>query len=248
MNRALTVLVIAVFLPAVVWGYGAASGSGGNAAETRRPENPPRAEMRGAYFEAIRAYREYLLNRRTCGSNFYDGITEEYYYIRMRISDHVAFGEPGSAFALVDMDDDGIPELHVNASMYNAFSYKDGDIVAQYGLSADTVLLDNRAFYTRDWAFGNRFEYIEFDPFDYSNRFVFNYPKEYRSGGYYEVRDGDFWTTKYVHPSDKEEYERVTGSYTEFAKNDDMMPWTDYAEWSRSHEDEYDFREGSPNG
>jgi hypothetical protein len=193
------------------------------------------------FFVAVQAYRAYLLNLRGA-----EGVVP-------RITDLASYGEPGSAFTLIDMDDDGIPELHVRGEGgYCVFGYKDEKISLWAKFESDTVLLHNRAFFTHDWKNENTYEYNEFDFRDTekgriaTNKFKFRYSDYAGIQRYGTGRNGvlESWETV-----SREEYERVTGPYTEFAENNsDMIPWTDYEAWSKSNADEYAFPGKSPFG
>jgi hypothetical protein len=168
-ERAKTLVVCIVLILATCAGYrlgtqeqsvAAESKVLSDAAEDRQPEEGLFADkvaettrvgpdFENAYFKALRAYRAYLLNQRSIANGAYFG--------------QIFMVKPPK-FALIDMNDDGIPELHVRGGGgYCVFGYADGKITLWAKFGPDTLLLNNRAFYTHDWQNGNTYEYNEPD-------------------------------------------------------------------------------------
>jgi hypothetical protein len=204
--------------------------SAGGTAQTEDTETRTGPEFGNMYSEAVRAYREYLLNRRSVvGYGAYS----------LQISRLIAFGHSGE-FVLIDMDDDGIPELHLKTGdHYYIFGYENEGVFLWEDAMSNTELLHNRALYTKPWnkEEGN-FWYAEYDH-DGGRKYTFKVKGE--SGRLY-IDGSALWAygiNDNLKDATKAEIDKISAPYTEFAKNRDMIPWTDYKEWVENRKDEY---------
>jgi hypothetical protein len=193
--------------------------------EEEAPKTQTAPDFYNGYCEAIKAYREYLLNRRTIDSHPFYG-----QFIRVLPSE----------FTLIDMDDDGIPELHIQGILkrYSVFSFTDGKLrwFIDMERSGETALLHNRALYTQPWPWDgvkNSFQYIDRNGHSFK---VFGdkmYGGEEISWSYIINGEG------HGKDASEEEIDKMSEPYREFAKNSDMIPWTGHPEFFQSNKDEF---------
>jgi len=181
--------------------------------------------------QAIKAYREYLLGQRTC-ENWDEAF---YLYRTTNISN--------CEFTLIDINNDGIPELHFRARHYTIFSYQDGQVFKVYSTFKDAELLNNRAVYSDHWAHRRPTsamrQYIEFGE-DFQPHFsiFFDHDDEIGEGVYRIMYKEQNRATRVQ----KGEYEAITSPIVDYCtdpKNYDMIPWVNFGEWLLENADEY---------
>jgi len=181
------------------------------------------------YSQACSAYREFLLGQRTDdrGSLLY----YEYY----------TYDTYESEFTFVDINNDGIPELHFRSSNYNIYTYRNGLVIMVNSFSRYAELLNNLAVYSDFWDRNPQTEatrrYVEFGEdlkpcfsldFDYDN-----ISEIYRVA--YLNQDVPIYITK-------DEFIAITSpiiTYCTDPKNYDTIAWINYGEWLGKHKDEY---------
>jgi len=174
---------------------------------------------------AREAYRELLLGIRTCTEGI--GIFSN--------CGNYPFDE--SEFTIIDINHDGIPELHFRARYYEIYTYYDDEIRFVDGYPRETELLNNLAIYTEYWAHNNEGSkaryYIEFSStLEYS---------------YYLFFEEDAWNKRYriSRLADTEplyiayeDFAEITSPIIEYCidtKNHDMISWTNYKDWLESN-------------
>jgi hypothetical protein len=182
-----------------------------------KPEEASAPTFENTYSEALGAYRDLLLNKTP--DRIYDihNVPQE--------------------FAIVDMDDDGTPELLMKGFDFDVMTYENGYIIGWGGAPGAGELLNNRAVFTESWRWDG-FMYTEFDKTGHTSYFR-----------HFLNRSGEWHYSEKVMPigSDtpenevtEEEYNRLFAPYREFMESGaDMIPWTDYDEWIKAHPDEY---------
>ena len=196
-------------------------------------------KLTNEYSQACNAYREFLLGQR----NDEDGQPLFYEYKTRIVGNCESTLVANADFTLIDINGDGIPELHFRANHYCIYSYRDGQVFKAYACSQDARLLNNLAVYSDFWDRNHEEEatrsYVELGKdlqlcfslnFDFGNDI-------YRIGyNQYSYNQNEL---KYL---SKEEFEAITLpvlTYCTDSKNYDMIPWVDYGKWLFEHVDEY---------
>jgi len=183
------------------------------------------------YAEACEAYRKFLLGHSKSDIN-----ETIYRYC----------GWPENAdFKLVDVNADGIPELHFRGGrVYTMFSYGDGGIFTVTSCPREAELMNNLAVYYNYWPMNHSAAstqgYFELDEnlekqfsifFDYDDRGEISF---------YRIAYNDDQYDKQLRVS-KDEFEEIVNPYLEYCTNPanyDLISWTNYGEWLLQHEDE----------
>ena len=201
------------------------------------PESPA-PKFDNEYSEVYNAYREFLLGQR--GATFNNPgylLFYEYY----------TFGAVNSEFALVDINADGIPELHFRSRGYTIFSYRDGEVFVVDGFQRKAQLMNNLAVYTDYWAHNGVTEatrtYTKFgSDLQPCFKMYFDYSDE---SGIFRIAYND-QEMMYV---TKQDFGAITApviSYCTDPKNYDMISWTNFGEWLEKNIEEYVKVEHSP--
>jgi hypothetical protein len=197
----------------------------------REAEESSKPTFDNAYSEALSAYKDLLLNKTPAPFSY----------------GRIYNPSPPSKFTIIDMNDDGIPELLLNGGSSIGFiilTYEDGSIKKWYSAQAYITFLNNKAIFSEFWR-REEFTYYEFDPYDkYILRFYMYKEPWPAEKGVDEFYCWDFSTGSPGQRTDnrvsEEEFNELLASYKEFAKNNaDMIPWVDYDEWRAAHGDEY---------
>jgi hypothetical protein len=206
---------------------GALAHAAENALEERQLETSMDSELAtakpdvgGAYFEAIQAYKEFLLNRRGINGDVQDRVGS----IMRRTGE----------FAILDITGDGLPELHLSGKSYIILTYRGGEV---RGLAifpgSEVTILNNKALFTV-------FHGMDYDTYFYYELsdsgdvlYEFNFTK---------AQNGD--DRRFFIDQDEiseEQFNQRVAPYLEFVEeNSDMMPaWTDYNAWCWKHVDDY---------
>jgi hypothetical protein len=186
-------------------------------------------ELDNEYSQACNAYREFLLGQRNDGNQ-----------LELRYVDY-NFGASGAEFTLVDINSDGIPELHFRFRSYAIFSYCDGQILEVAHFQQKAELLNNLAVYTDYWDRNPATEatrnYIELGA-DLKPRFSLYFDRNDATEIYRIAYNGQNPSTDVS----KQMFETITTPYVEYCtdpKNYDMISWTNYSEWLEQNIDEY---------
>ena len=203
-----------------------------NSAINTNNKTVPDLEFANEYSEACNAYRELLLGQRSAVFNDARQLLYFWYY---------TFGAVNSEFTLIDINADGIPELHFRSRSYTIFSYRNGEVYVVNVFQQKAELMNNLAIYTDYWARNGITEathsYTEFgDDMLPCFTFYFSYND---MNGIYRVAYDNNETPTYV---SKQEFEVITApiiSYCTDAKNYDMISWTNYGEWLEKNIEEY---------
>jgi hypothetical protein len=185
------------------------------------------------YFKAVQAYREFLLNRRIADRDIEsDGQSR-------RIYRYMHYNNIENKFTILDLDDDGIPELHLMSTRYFLFTYENEDVRSVWSWGANersqTTLLNNRAMFSKtEWMHaGTDYNYTEFGKGKNKIKFQFEL-------GDIEGVPHRYWISS-LDDLSEDEYARVKTSLFDLADkvNSDMIPWINYSEWYLEHFDEY---------
>jgi len=185
------------------------------------------------YAQACNAYREFLLGLRD------DNRGQSMY------SNYYTFGTQHSEFTVVDINHDGIPELHFRARQYTIYTYLNGEIVEVATFNQNAELLNNLAVFSDYWADHKEtsatYKYVEFGEdlrpsyslfFDYDT-----YAEIYRV--MYGNQDNPTWLSEQA-------FYAITTSIINYCtdpRSHDMIQWENYAEWLSNYPDEYSPRE-----
>jgi hypothetical protein len=180
------------------------------------------------YAAAVQSYRAFLLNQRT--------VWNESGNVRAgRVYRHIHYNS-GARFTIFDVNDDGIPELHIDAVNYEVFTYKDGEVILFDGYGANerskVVLLNNRSIFMTTTLQGGYIIY-KYNRINDENDVLQNVTLEETEGlGFYAI-DGEAVS--------KEEYIAARDALINFVEDigSDMVSWTNYREWYLTHIDEY---------
>jgi hypothetical protein len=183
-----------------------------------KPEEASAPTFDNVYSEALSTYRDYLLNKTP------DRIYAEYYI--------------PYEFAIVDMNDDGIPELIIDSDRtFDILTYKNGHLAYLGHAYTYATLLNNRAVFTESWRWGG-FMYTEFDKTGHTSYFrhFINESGEW----HYSEKVMPFGLDSPESEVSEEEYNRLFAPYKEYAENNaDMIPWMDSGELRSKNSDEY---------
>jgi len=189
--------------------------------------------LQNEYSQACSAYREFLLGNRA------DESGEELYYR------YYTFGIENAEFTIVDINHDGIPELHFRARHYTIYSYRNGVIFEVASFQQHTELLNNLAIYSDYWGrnqitAASRY-YVEFGE-NLQPRFSLYFGHDDETGVYRIAYNQET-------PIDvsKQEFDEITlsiRSLTSDIGNYDIIPWVNYGEWLSENIGEYSQLEG----
>ena len=184
------------------------------------------------YSEAYKAYREFLLGQRS--AQFYQGWQELYF-------DYYTFGAMNSEFSLVDINHDGIPELHFRSRAYTMYSYRDGEVFRVTAYPSNAELMNNLSIYSDYWARNRITEatriYIEFgedlQP-SFSLCFSFSDVNEI-----YRIQYFDQETPADIPKQSFDEITKPILDYCTDPRNYDLITWINFGEWLEQNIDEY---------
>ena len=207
----------------------------------------PSPTLSNEFSQACSAYREFLLGQRSTSTGEF--LYHEY-YTRM-VENYESTLVINAEFTLVDINGDGIPELHFRANHYVIYTYKDGEVHWVFACSQNARLLNNLAVYSDFWDRSTdesrMRDYFEFGE-DLNPRFsiFFDYGSGIYRIGYnlYAYSNNSQNELTYL---SKEEFEAITSpilAYCTDPNNYDMIQWTDFGEWLFEHVDEYMNYEG----
>lgn len=143
-------------------------------------------------------------------------------------------GLPGiDAYALFDVNGDGIPELHTASFFYDIFSYQDGQLVLWYEvpfnrMEGSVFPLENRAIFAQHDTTGKFYYYVTFSSDGKPTVISFSESAELDS---YNFNDKDVT---------KAEYDNLTKEYFELSKNTAKIDWINtesYKTWQEAYTD-----------
>jgi hypothetical protein len=146
-------------------------------------------------------------------------------------------GSPGiDAYALFDVNGDGIPELHTASFFYDIFSYQDGQLVLWYEvpfnrMDGSVFPLENRAIFAQHDTTGKFYYYVTFSSDGKPTVISFSERAELDS---YNFNDKDVT---------KAEYDNLTKEYFELSKNTAKIDWINtesYKTWQEAYTDSLD--------
>lgn len=128
-----------------------------------------------------------------------------------------------SEYALFDVNEDGIPELHTRSTFHDVFSYQNGQLWHWYRsfnfLNGSTSVLDNGAIFSTHDSTGTEYHYTTFgsdgtvNTIDFSFVYLNNDDLEY------------FFQGKQV---PKNEYDTLTKEYLNLSKKTTAIEWHNY--------------------
>ena len=182
--------------------------------------------LNNEYSQVYSAYREFLLGQRVCKSG--EDLYSQYY----------TSGADNSEFTFVDINGDGVPELHFRSKFqaYTIYSFHNGDVFLVATFQQNAELMNNHAVFSDYWASNTissaTRKYTEFGE-DLQPRLsiYFDYDSEV---GIYRIA----YNSQEVPTNVTEmEFTAITTpilSYCMDDKNYDMILWTNYGEWLRN--------------
>jgi hypothetical protein len=172
------------------------------------------------YNEAIKAYNKFLSEEIVAiditkegnvkiGVNDTDAVDGEHYI---------------NSYALFDVNNDGIPELHTKSLFYNIYSYKDGGVVRLYASNHNMMNglvypLENGALVTEKVSAGTEYTYTTFNDDGKSISVYFDCISYSAEIIHYYFNRAEV---------SKEEYEKLTKDYKETMEKKAEITWYEY--------------------
>lgn len=183
--------------------------------------NPAKGEPFNA---AIKAYNEFLSGK----TNAINKNTNK--TININDMTKLSDGKPGiDSFALLDVNSDGLPELHTRAIAYLVFSYQDNQVVLWYEsghslMDGNTYMLENGALFAYSANTGRSYDYTTFAPDGTPSTISFFDAATFDGQDVSENATYSFGGKDVT----KKEYDNLTKEYIALSKKPASIEWHNY--------------------